>query len=263
MTSTQQFIPIEDIKNDLVFLKNGMVSLVLSTSAVNFALLFETEQISIIEDFAGLLNSLSFPIQIVILSKRLDVTSYLQVLDKASSTQTNPLLKTMTSRFRGFVESIIKENNVLDKQFYVCISASALEMGVFSKNPEEKIKRAQTLLIPRRDHLIRQLTRLGLKTKQLTSIELVKLFYAIYNPLLNGQTEPLPSIKLPPAPPRPPVYPVIIPKPPIQRPVLTRITPPNLTPTPPQAQMQSIGPATSYKLAPPYIVEELQDDFGP
>jgi hypothetical protein len=182
MANTQQFVPIDDIKKDLVFLKNGGVSLVITTTAVNFGLLFETEQISIIDAFAGLLNSLSFPIQVVILSKRLDVASYLIVLDEAIKNQTNPKLKEMTGHYRNFVESIIKENNVLDKQFYVCINISAVELGVLPKNSEEKTKKALTLLVPRRDHLLRQLSRLGLKARQLNTVELVKLFYEIYNP---------------------------------------------------------------------------------
>jgi hypothetical protein len=193
MASTQQFIPIEDIRDDLVFLKNGGVSLVISTSAVNFGLLFETEQISIIEAFAGLLNSLSFPIQIVISSKRLDVASYLTVLDEAMKKQVSPLLREMTMKYRGFVESIIKENNVLDKQFYVCINAPAIELGVLPKNAEDRTKKAMTLLMPRRDHLIRQLGRLGLKARQLNTVELVKLFYEIYNPP-NGEISPIAKV---------------------------------------------------------------------
>lgn len=187
MTSSQQFIPIEDIKDNLVFLKDGSVTLVINTSAVNFGLLFETEQASIINSFAGLLNSLSFPIQIVILSKRLDVSSYLQTLDQAAKSQKNPLLQAMTLRFREFIQSIIKEKNVLDKQFYICINVSALEMGVFAKTITDKSKKAATILAPRRDHLIKQLAQLGLKARQLDTIELIKLFYSNFNPERNGQ----------------------------------------------------------------------------
>lgn len=182
MSSSQQFIPIHDINNDLVFLKNGSVCMVLTTSAVNFSLLFDTEQISIIDSFAGLLNSLSFPIQIVIRSRRLDVSSYLGVIDNAAQKQVNPLLKKMTIEYRHFVESIIKDNNVLDKQFYVCIYLSGAEMGLLGRSLKDKVSKAATFLTPRRDHLIRQLGRVGLKTRQLNNTELIKLFYDIYNP---------------------------------------------------------------------------------
>lgn len=287
MTDSQEFIPIKDIKDDLIYLHDGSVTLVLTTSAVNFGLLFETEQLGIIDAFARLLNSLSFPIEIVVHSKRLDVSSYLHTLDSAIGKQSNPLLKNLTVRYRQFVESTIKERNVLDKQFYVCVNVTAPELGLLPKSVAEQSKRAITLLAPRRDHLISQLGRLGLKSRQLTSAELVKLFYDAYNPLSNlivqltqTQSAPLPG-NLPPikiispasqagTAPTPP------PKPNIS---LTRLTP---TPPPtgpqspdiyrPPAPQQSmpapalnrsgLGPTVS-RLSPPFIVEELADDFGP
>ncbi len=185
MTSSQDFIPIENTYQDMIFFKDGSVGLLLSVSAVNFALLFETEQISIIDSFAGLINSLSFPIQIVIYSKVMDVSSYLQTIDKALAKQTNPLLKNMTIEYRSFVEKSIKDNNVLDKKFYICIKITSLEIGLLPSDLKEKTRKVTTLIGPRRDHLVRQLTRLGLKTKQLNSEEIVKLFYEIYNPPLS------------------------------------------------------------------------------
>lgn len=259
MTGTQNFIPIEDIQDDLVYLKDGSVTLVLSTSAVNFGLLFETEQMGIIDAFARLLNSLSFPIQIVIHSKRLDVSSYLRTLDKAINTQPNPLLKNMSLSFRQFVESIIKEKNVLDKQFYVCINVTAPELGILHKSTADRSKKAITVLSPRRDHLISQLLRLGLKARQLPTVELVKLFYEIYNPPENGVqvTEPT-NVTLPPAQIAPQPKPAV---------TLTRLVPspdiyhpPAPTPQPPAPPP---GPLSVSHLSPPFIVEELADDFGP
>ncbi len=216
MKSTQQFLPIEDIHDNLIFLKDGSVSMIITTSAVNFALLFETEQISIIEAFAGTLNSLSFPIQIVIRSKRLDVSSYLTNLDQAVNKQTNPLLHEMTKRYSKFVESLIKENDVLDKQFYVCVHVSSIELGgVFGRSKEDKTKKALTILNPRRDHILRQLSRIGLKVKQLETAEIVRLFYDIYNPSSDGSN---PEFK-----------PLSTPKPQL---VQAKEAEPNLTPEP-------------------------------
>lgn len=178
--TTQQFIPIADIKDDLIILKDGGVAMVIQTSAVNFDLLSLNEQMAIIGSFAALLNSLSFSIQIVIRSKRLDISNYLETLKKAENIQTNPLLKNMMFKYRNFVSSIIRENEVLDKQFYVCLSISPLELGLVKKN-DQSLQKAITLLIPRRDHIIRQLSRIGLKTSQLTTERLVNLFYDIYN----------------------------------------------------------------------------------
>lgn len=180
-SSTQAHLQIEDIKNNLVFLKDGSVIQVLETTAVNFGLLFETEQAAIIDSFAGMLNSLSFPIQIIIRSKRLDVSSYLGTLDKALLQQTNPLMKTMIARYRTFVESLIKENEVLDKNFYICVLAGAVEFGVLPKGLDERSKKAIILLKPRVDHILRQLMLTGLKGRALESAELIKLYYDVYN----------------------------------------------------------------------------------
>lgn len=255
MTATQNFIPIKEIKDNLVFLNDGTVNLCLLTSAVNFGLLFETEQISIIESFAGLLNSLSFPIQIVILSKRLDVSSYLKTLDQALTSQTNPKLRVLSSHYRQFIESIIKEKNVLDKQFYVCLSVNPVEIGILSKSSGDKSKKAATILAPRRDHLIRQLARLGLKTKQLTTPELVKLFHDIYNPVTNEKLnirrekldKEVESLKVEnPTSNLQPQGLILNP----QHPISNTPAPPPLPPLP---------PVTS-NLHSPFVVEELADD---
>lgn len=289
MASTQQFLPIEDIKDDLVYLKSGSVSLIISTSAVNFGLLFENEQLSIINSFAGLLNSLSFPIQIVIHSRRLDVSSYLKTLDRAMARQTNPQLKVMTLHYRRFVESIIKEKNVLDKQFYVCLSVSGLEMGILPKSLTDRSKKALTILIPRRDHLIRQLARLGLKAHQLKTEEVIKLYYDTYNPIgadvpipidqssfvanqlakLNPPT-PLPNTSPPIKPPRvwniipkaqfvPPQLPTLLPKQPgpINPPPFP-YTPQPPAPTPFPPLPFGTKPASS-RTGTPFVVEELED----
>lgn len=198
MYSTQQHIPILAIKENLVILKDGSVSLVITTSAVNFGLLFETEQEAIIGSFAGLLNSLSFPIQILIQSKSLDVSNYLTFIDKAVAKQANPLLRDMTLKYRQFVDDMIKQRDASDKQFYIAINVSSLELGFLSKDMAETVKKASIILMPRRDHLLRQFSRIGLKARQLTSPELITLYYNIYNPVIYDN-KPSPTIK-PPAP---------------------------------------------------------------
>lgn len=235
MSSSQQFVPIKNIQDNLIFLENGGASMVIYTSAVNFGLLFETEQISIIESFAGFLNSLSFPIQIVILSHRLDVSSYLKTLDQAMNTQTNPKLKELTAHYHQFIESIIKENDVLDKKFYISINASPSELGLLSKSITDTSKKAITLLSPRRDHVIRQLGRLGLRARQLNTMELVKLFYVVYNGL-EDTIKPISPVQIPP------ILPPVVQSAPLPPPIPIPI------------------PQPSTPLSGPFIVEELNDD---
>lgn len=253
MNTTQQHLKIEDIKENLVFLKDGGVSLVLQTSAVNFGLLSEEEQLAIILSFAGLLNSLSFAIQIVVRSERLDVSSYLGHLTQAQQSQTNPLLSKMISFYRDFVTSLIRDNEVLDKQFYVVINVSSPELGLLSKTFAQKLQRAQVILTPRRDHLIRQLARVGLSAKQLATAQLVKLLYDIYNGV---------AVKAAPVVPKAtsaqPSQAVIPPKPMVN---LTRI-PPQLIQPPVFGLSAPSYPLMTSRLPsnrPPFIVEELTD----
>ena len=181
MRSTQDHIPISDIKESIVLLKDGGAAILLKVSAVNFGLLSSDEQLAIIGSFAQMLNSLSFAIQIVIISKRLDISAYILLLDKELALQTNPLLAKAMVRYRQFVQSLIKENEVLDKSFYIAIPVSRLELSVGILKGEELLKKAKTKILPRRDQIARQLNRIGLKVTQLETQELLKLFYYIYN----------------------------------------------------------------------------------
>ena len=136
--STQQFVEIEDIKDDIVLLRDGSAALVIETTAVNFGLLSESEQDATVFAYAALLNSLSFPIQIVIRSKRMDISSYVASLDEQIRSQSNEALRREMELYKQFVEATIKENNVLDKKFYIVIPFSRLELGIGGALPTGK-----------------------------------------------------------------------------------------------------------------------------
>jgi len=205
--STQEALPLEDIKDDLVLLDDGSVCLIMETTALNFGLLSEAEQDATIYAYAALLNSLTFPVQILMRSKRKDVTSYLDLLASAQEQQANPLLKELIKKYRRFVEETVKKNNVLDKGFYLVIPFSPLELGakqalgaaVIPRKrslpfPKDYILgRAKVILGPKRDHLQRQFGRLGLTARQLTTQELISLFYEIYNPSQSEGQKPAPG----------------------------------------------------------------------
>ena len=180
MNTTQEHLLISDIKDDIVILKKGGGALILQVSAVNFGLLSGREQMAIIFTFAQMINSLSFSIQIVIHSERLNISSYLTLLDKAKSLQTNELLSKLITNYRQFIQTTIKENEVLDKKFYVVVPLFSLELGL-SASKEALQQKIKTVLLPRRDQIKKQLARVGLKADQLTNEELVKVFYNIYN----------------------------------------------------------------------------------
>lgn len=197
--STQEHLDIQEVVNNLVLLKNGSCCMVLQTSTINFGLLSETEQDSIIYAYANFLNSLSFPLQIFVRSQKKDVTGYIKSLNKREQLIKNPQLKQRIATYRRFVEYIVRENQVLDKKFYLILPFSPLEAGLSTKitsknkalSPKDKawiLEKAKNALFPKRDHLIRQLAHIGLKVKQLQTEELIKLYYSIYNPETVGQT---------------------------------------------------------------------------
>ncbi|MEK7078892.1 MAG: hypothetical protein AAB929_02375, partial [Patescibacteria group bacterium] len=92
--STQTFIEIEDIKDDVLLLKDFSAAIVIEVGAVNFWLLSSEEQTSTIYAYASLINSLSFPVQILILSKKMDISSYLEYLDAKMKQKTEDLMRT-------------------------------------------------------------------------------------------------------------------------------------------------------------------------
>lgn len=197
-SSTQQHLDIEDIRDDIVVLKDGSCVLVMQTTAVNFGLLSEKEQDAMIYAYGGLLNSLTFPIQILIVSAKKDISAYLKLLKTEEEKATKPIFKEQIKKYYDFIKKIVSENQVLDKKFYVAIPFSSLELGLKSAKSslfgQKKLQfpvgyileKAKNALFPKRDHLIRQLSRIGLKCEQLKTQKLIELFYNLYNPEAIG-----------------------------------------------------------------------------
>lgn len=190
--STQSFIEIEEIKDDVVLMKDFSAATVIEVGAVNFWLLSTEEQSSMIYAYSELLNSLSFPIQILILSKKIDVSTYLDYLEEKINKQSVDILKKRMVGYREFIKSIIKINTVLEKRFFFVVPFSPLEMGISGANPgslnkEYVITRAKTALYPKRDNLLRLITKIGLKGTILQRQELTELYYNLYNPSATGR----------------------------------------------------------------------------
>ena len=195
MASSQEHLPISDICEDIVLYKDGGAAVLMESTSLNFSLLSEKEQEAVIAAYSGLLNSLSFSIQIMVRSQKKDISNYMNYLDESAKKIANPRLYRLMQSYRKFIIESVKKKNVLGKRFFVVLPFSPLELGVaksvlsITKGkgtlPYPKsyvIKKAKVILYPRRDHLIRQMGRLGIKLKQLETGELVSLFYEIYNP---------------------------------------------------------------------------------
>jgi len=194
-STTQAFVPVADITNDIAIYKDGGAALIMESTSLNFGLLSEKEQEAVIAAYAAMINSLTFSTQIVVLTQKKDISSYLNFLNEESKKITQPLLSKLMENYKSFITESVKKKNVLGKRFFVVLYLSPLELGVANSvaaitkrggtlpfSESYVIKKAKIVLYPRRDHLIRQAGRLGIKFKQLSTPELINLFYSIYNP---------------------------------------------------------------------------------
>jgi len=127
--STQDHLDIEDIRDEVVILKNGNAAAILQTTSVNFDLLSETEQDAMIFAFAALLNSLSFPIQILIRTKRMDISNYLSHIAAAKAGIHNEDLVSHIEKYEKFIRDLVSKNQVLDKRFYVVVPYISIDLS--------------------------------------------------------------------------------------------------------------------------------------
>ena len=198
--ATQNHLRIAEVRDDTAILKSGAIRAVIETTAINFNLKSEVEQESIIASYQSFLNTLDFPIQIVIQSKKLDLDNYITKLRNLEAKQENPLMKKQTSDYIDFIERLLDYVDIMDKKFYVVVPYEKL-----SVKPESfatKILQRLHLKEKKSDFVIRlkQFQKLqkdlnsrvetieaglkgcGLKTKRLKTKELIKLYYHCYNP---------------------------------------------------------------------------------
>lgn len=196
-STTQEFLDVYDIVNDMVLLKDGTAAVILQIGTMNFSLLAEQEQDAVIFTYGSLLNSLNYPIQINIQSQTKDATKYLRLLDEQISKSNSDRKAALIKQYRDFVAALIKERNVLQKRFFIVVPASPAEMGLITPSSVipgktafdiasvEKsilIEKATNLLEPRKEHLTSQFNRLGLYARQLSTQEIIQNFYINYNP---------------------------------------------------------------------------------
>lgn len=194
--STQKFIGITDIVDQVVFLNSGNACEIIEIQASNFALLSGEEQQAKIYAYASFLNSLSFSIQIIIRNKKIDISSYIGLINQQHqgastfhaglSEQQNLAVQAYILQYKDFISELVKVNSVLAKSFYVVVPYSYLEKGVTGsmKGAGKNIALTQTMsaLKTKTDTVVTQLSRLSLKAKVLDKEDLVRLFYDIYNP---------------------------------------------------------------------------------
>ncbi len=179
-SSTQTFIEIEDIKEDVVFLRGRGACSILEVSSVNFFLLSQDEQNARIYGYMSLLNSLSFALQIVIVSKKIDLTSYIASLDHKIGTVNNQRIKEHLRLYKEFIQELIKDAGLLDKKTYAVIPFSSLELGPTGTN-KDFATRVSESLATKRSNVMTQIERIGLSSRALKAEELGRIFFELYN----------------------------------------------------------------------------------
>lgn len=191
-STTQQFIEIENIVDDIAILKDKSAAVIIEVGAVNFWLLSDEDQMSMVYTYASLLNSLSFPVQIVILSKMMNISSYLEYLQSIINDQKNETISARLEDYREFIKNIVKKNTVMEKRFFFVVPFNPLEMGASALKAQKLtteyiVSRAKTSLYPKRDHLLRLLAKVGLRPTIMGKQELTELFFNLYNPSATGK----------------------------------------------------------------------------
>jgi len=184
--STQQFLEMEDIREGVLILKDKSLRGVLAVSSLNFALKSEEEQNAIIYQFQNFLNSLDFPVQIYIQSRRLNLTGYLEKLELLEKEQKNELLKIQTRSYIEFIKNLMAGGSIMTKNFYLVVPFHpVLVPGAKRKSPtltDEEFERAKTQLWQRMEFVAHGLRSCGLFCAPLNTQELIELFWSIYHP---------------------------------------------------------------------------------
>ncbi len=196
--ATQDFVPIKEVRDGVVILKDGGVRAILIASSVNLSLKSSDEQQAIISQFQSFLNSLDFPTQIVVQSRRLDIRPYLTLLESREKEQIEPLLKIQTREYIEFVRQFTDSVNIMTKNFFIIVpfsgSQASAERGVksffgFGGGVKEAKKEAAIEFEEQRNQLeqrmgvvVQGLARVGVRAVQLGTPEIMELFYKAFNP---------------------------------------------------------------------------------
>lgn len=204
--STQAHLRIGEIREGVVVLKNGGIRGVLKTSSINFNLKSEQEQNAIIYSYQSFLNSLEFPIQILIRSKKLDIDDYIEGVKKIGEKQENKLLQQQTVEYAEYVKRLVEYADIMAKEFYVIVPFDpgraqnpestkrfySFFQHLAPKDSYTDIKQRRSEfnnlkkgLLQRINVIQSGLENCGLKVEQLDTPGLIELFYESYNPLTS------------------------------------------------------------------------------
>jgi hypothetical protein len=196
--ATQEFVPIKEVRDGVIVLKDGGLRAIVLANSVNLSLKSDDEQKATILQFQNFLNTLDFPIQISVQSRRLDIRPYLLLLENRIKVQSEPLLKLQTKEYIDFIQSFTDSVNIMTKSFFVVVpythSALKSDPGIFGRIFNRKSKKEMQTVkqedfeekksqLEQRVGVIQQgLARCAIKSAQLGTEEVVEVFYKVFNP---------------------------------------------------------------------------------
>lgn len=207
--STQEFVPIKEVRDGVVQMKDGGLRAVLLASSINFALKSDDEQTAFIVQFQNFLNSLDFTVQIFVQSRMLDIRPYVATLEAAYKEQLDDLMRIQIREYIGFIKSFTEAANIMTKNFFVVVpySASAVPLakgtgpnlpwkrGKTSSAEADRTFEEKVSQLEQRIAIVQQgLVRTGVRTVQLGTEEVIELMYKLFNPGEEGKPMPVDSI---------------------------------------------------------------------
>ena len=202
-SATQDFVPIERVRDGIVVLKTGEIRAVLLTNSLNLGLKSEDEQQAVLSQFQNFLNSLDFPVQFFVQSRKLNIKPYMELLQERSLLVKEDLLKIQIHEYMGFISKFTEESNIMTKHFFITIpyfnqstqtiSPSSIinfAGGSANKVPQETFEASRIQLDQRVSTVIQGLSRFGLRAQRLGTEEVVELFYKLFNPSEGDRSAP-------------------------------------------------------------------------
>lgn len=200
--ATQDFVPIKEVRDGVILLKDNSMRAILLASSLNFSLKSDDERKGILFQFQDFVNSLDFPVQIFVQSRKLDIRPYIALLEGRYKEQVNDLMKIQTQEYIEFIKNFTESTNIMTKSFFVVVPYTpALIQGkgidpqtLFGKKDTnadvkkrmENFEENRTQLEQRLAIVEQGLVRCGIRVAHLGTEEVVELFYKIFNP---GETE--------------------------------------------------------------------------
>lgn len=192
--ASQEFVPVREVRDGIVILKDGSLRAVLLTSSVNFALKSADEQQSLLFQFQNFLNALDFPIQIFVQSRKLDIRPYIALLEEKYKDQGNDLLRIQTREYIEFIQKFTESTNIMSKNFFVVVSYTPAIIKT-TKNPvgallgktegtlnTQDFEESRTQLEQRIAVVEQGLVRIGVRVAELGTEEVIELLYKLFNP---------------------------------------------------------------------------------